>query len=148
MSNPGNPANPGTPPDFFTRFPMREVKSTELDAVLAEEGAPALTILFLWGRDCPNCDIAKHAILSAPPRFIWPEVRWLHDNVYDDMEMANRFSLHGIPVFFVFRGKRLIGKMTSWPGIGDFTNVIAGQIAALPGYHPPPGRPKLTLVKG
>lgn len=138
-------------PHFFDHFPMRHVTAAELDAALAEADAPPLTILFLWGRDCPNCDIAKAAILSAPDRFTWPQVRWVHDNVYDDLDMAHRFALHGIPVFFVFRGAKLMGRITSWPGVAEFSHAIGRQIAAL-GVHPPTGheghRPYLTLVKG
>lgn len=118
-------------PDFFNRFAMRAIASAELDAVLAEDAAP-LTILFLWGRDCPNCDIAKRALLTQPQRFSWPDVRWLHDNVYDDPAMAHRFGLHGIPVFFVFRGARKIGRITSWPGTDAFVEAIERQIADLP----------------
>ncbi len=75
-------------PDFFACFPMRPVTHDRLDAVLAEDVPQVLTLLFLWGRDCPNCDIAKAAMLARPERFQWPELRWLHDNVYDDPEMA------------------------------------------------------------
>src|SRR3712207_3539184 len=93
-------------PDFFARFPMRAVRSDALDAALAERIAEPLAVLFLWGRDCPNCDAAKRAILVSPERFRWPAVRWMQCNVYDDPDMATRFGLHGIPVFFVFRGTR------------------------------------------
>lgn len=140
--------HPGTPPDFFTRFPMRSVTSADLDAVLAEPDAPPLSILFLWGQDCPSCDIAKHALLASPARFTWAPVRWLHDNVYDDMEMGNRFALHGIPVFFLFKGKKVVGRITSWPGATEFANAITNQVTSLAGTHPPPGRPHLTLVQG
>jgi hypothetical protein len=117
-------------PDFFTRFPMRPVTHDSLDAVLAEEASQPLALLFLWGRDCPNCEIAKAAMLARPERFQWPELRWLHDNVYDDPEMATRFGLHGIPVFFLFRGRRVVGRITGWPGAAAFADAIAKQIAA------------------
>ena len=117
-------------PDFFARFPMRPVTHDSLDAVLAEDVPQALTLLFLWGRDCPNCDIAKAAMLARPERFQWPELRWLHDNVYDDPEMATRFGLHGIPVFFLFRGRRAAGRITGWPGGTAFADASAKQIAA------------------
>lgn len=110
-------------PDFFTRFPMQRVRSDELDARLAD-GAAALDILFLWGRDCPNCDIAKRAILAQPQRMTWPGVRWLHDNVYEDAAMATRFGLHGIPTFFVFRRGNRQGRITSWPGVEAFRSAI------------------------
>jgi len=112
--------------NFFQHFPMRAVFSGELSNVLAEPGV-GLTILFLWGRDCPNCDIAKAAILMARERFFWPDVRWLHCNVYDDADMATRFSLHGIPVFLFFRGSRSLGRVTSWPGADRFVAAVEQQ---------------------
>jgi thiol-disulfide isomerase/thioredoxin len=115
-------------PDFFTRFPMRAVRSEALDAALVEAEAPPLTLLFLWGYNCPNCDVAKRAILVSPERFGWDEVRWLHCNVYDDPEMANRFGLHGVPAFFVFREGKRVGRITGWPGAEAFTTAIAEQL--------------------
>lgn len=120
-------------PDFFQRFPMPAVTSGTLDAAL-EAGADGITVLFLWGRDCPNCDIAKRALLASPQRFTWPQVRWLHGNVYDDFELAHRFGLHGIPVFLVFRGKRLLGRITSWPGADAFTAAIEQQVEKHAGH--------------
>lgn len=117
-------------PDFFERFAMRRVREAELDAVLAEP-AEGLSILFLWGRDCPNCDIAKRAMLAARARFSWPRVRWLQDNVYDDPAMATRFGLHGIPAFFVFAGARKLGRITAWPGADAFVRAIDTQLAQL-----------------
>src|SRR5690242_11031761 len=116
-------------PQFFEQFPMRRVQEAGLDAVLAEPG-DGLSVLFLWGRDCPNCDIAKRAMLLARERFQWPRVRWLHDNVYEDPAMATRFGLHGIPAFFVFSGSRKLGRITSWPGADAFVRAIEGQLAA------------------
>ncbi len=114
--------------EFFQRFPMRRVSEALLDEVLRETDAP-LSILFLWGRDCPNCDVAKRALLMAQHRFQWPQVRWLHDNVYDDATMATRFGLHGIPAFFVFRGARKMGRITEWPGAEAFVTAVENQIA-------------------
>jgi hypothetical protein len=115
-------------PQFFQQFPMQSVNSHTLDDVLREHAKP-LSILFLWGRDCPNCDIAKRAMLLAQDCFQWPQVRWLQDNVYDDPDMATRFGLHGIPAFFVFRGERKLGRITAWPGVQAFVNAIESQIA-------------------
>ena len=115
-------------PDFFQRFPMQEVPSSGLDAVLAEPGPP-LTILFLWGRDCPNCDIAKRQILASPQRYQWPQVRWLHANVYHDPEMGIRFGLHGVPTFLVFRDGRRLGRISPWPGPDPFCSTIEGLLA-------------------
>lgn len=109
-------------PHFFERFPMQRVREPELDAVLADDGA--IRILFLWGRDCPNCDSAKAQMLLTPERFTWPDVTWLHDNVYEDPTMATRFGLHGIPAFFVFRGRRRLGRISPWPGTAAFVEAI------------------------
>lgn len=115
-------------PDFFERFPMSAVSDATLDAALAEATTP-IDILFLWGRDCPNCDIAKRSILANPRRFQWPQVRWLHDNVYADPTMATRFGLHGIPAFLVFSRGRRLGKISPFPGPEPFVAAIERQIA-------------------
>jgi thioredoxin-like negative regulator of GroEL len=120
-----------TVPDFFDRFAMQHVHSSELDAVLAD-GSAVLDVLFLWGRDCPNCDIAKRAILARPERLSWPQVRWLHCNVYDDEAMATRFGLHGIPTFFVFAHGKRLGRITSWPGAEAFRTAIDDLLARDP----------------
>ena len=116
-----------TQPRFFDQFPMRLVRADALDATLAED--VRLRILFLWGRDCPNCDIAKGEMLLAPERFRWPDVEWLHDNVYEDRAMAVRFGLHGIPTFMVFRGPRKLGRITPWPGTEAFVAAIDRALA-------------------
>ena len=115
-------------PAFFECLPMRLVHSDALDAALADDGR--VRVLFLWGRDCPNCDIAKGEMLLAPERFRWPGVHWLHDNVYDDRAMAVRFGLHGIPTFMVFRGARKLGRITPWPGTEAFAAAIERVRAA------------------
>ncbi|WP_458071725.1 thioredoxin family protein [Rhodanobacter sp. BL-MT-08] len=115
-------------PEFFQRFPMRKVSDASLDEVLCEEAAP-VGILLLWGRDCPNCDVAKRAMLLAQERFQWPQVRWMHDNVYDDPSMATRFGLHGIPAFIVFRNGRKVGRIGEWPGAQAFVSAVENQIA-------------------
>lgn len=117
-----------TVPEFFRRFPMRQVRAAELDAVLGDGAAP-LDILFLWGHDCPNCDIAKRSILNAAARFQWPEVRWLHGNVYEEPELGTRFGLHGVPAFIVFAGARKLGRISPWPGNDAFVAAIQAQIA-------------------
>jgi hypothetical protein len=109
-------------PHFFDRFPMQRVSDAGLDEALVDDGQ--VRILFLWGQDCPNCDIAKGQILLTPDRFRWPDVAWLHDNVYDDPTMATRFGLHGIPAFFVFRGAKKLGRISPWPGTPAFVAAI------------------------
>jgi hypothetical protein len=116
-------------PEFFERFPITAASNAGLSATLEEAGGAAVTVLFLWGYQCPNCDVAKRAMLLHQDRLLWPAVRWLHCNVYDDAEMATRFSLHGVPVFMEFRGTKSMGRITGWPGIDRFTAAIEKQLA-------------------
>jgi thiol-disulfide isomerase/thioredoxin len=119
-----------TVPAFFERFPMRRIRVADLDSALADGAAP-LSIVFLWSRDCPNCDMAKRAILNSSTRFEWPQVRWLHGNVYEEPELGTRFGLHGVPAFIVFRGARKMGRITPWPGVDAFVAAIDKLIASL-----------------
>ena len=107
---------------FFRDFPMRRVTASSLDAYLTDD--QRIRILFLWGIDCVNCDIAKTQMLQSPARFQWPDVDWLHDNVYADRAMATRFALHGVPTFMVFHGARKLGRITPWPGSEPFIAAI------------------------
>jgi hypothetical protein len=118
-----------TLPHFFDAFPMRRVGSHDLDAVLAESAGQGLAILFLWGRDCPNCDIAKAQMLLSPQRFQWPQVCWLQGNVYEDPDLGTRFGLHGIPAFMLFRSTRRIGRISPWPGTQRFCAAVEAQLA-------------------
>lgn len=115
MSDPAHPA-------FFDRFPMDRVTAASFDAALRDDDR--VRILFLWGRDCPNCDVAKGEMLLAPERFVWRDVDWLHDNVYEDPAVGVRFGLHGVPAFLVFRGTRRIGRISPWPGATAFVAAI------------------------
>ena len=108
--------------DVFAALNMQRVDSARLDDVL--RGDEAVRILFLWGNDCPNCDLAKAEMRQATGRFSWPDVSWLHQNVYDEPALATRFGLHGIPAFMVFRGSRRIGRISPWPGSDAFVAAI------------------------
>jgi hypothetical protein len=123
-------SDPATVATFFQRFPVESVSAATLDTKLAAADPHALTVLFLWGNDCPNCDVAKRALAADPQRFRWSDVHWLHCNVYDDPGMATRFSLYGVPTFFVFRGTSRLGRITSWPGPRAFVEAIEKQRAA------------------
>ena len=108
--------------DVFVAMDMQRVDAATLDGMLQADDA--LRILFLWGDDCPNCDVAKIQLLQAAERLHWPDVRWLHQNVYDEPALATRFGLHGIPAFMVFRGMRRIGRISPWPGTDAFVAAI------------------------
>ena len=121
----------GSDVDVFSALPMRRVTASRLDTVLADDDV--IRILFLWGDDCVNCDIAKAQMLQSPMAFQWPDVEWFHDNVYEDRVMATRFALHGVPTFMVFHGARKLGRISPWPGCEPF---VAAIEAARARRHP------------
>ena len=115
---------------FFEQFEMTCVSNDTLDATLSASPSD-IDILFLWGRDCPNCDIAKRSILAEPTRFRWPQVRWLQGNVYAEPALAIRFGLHGVPTFIVFHRGRKLGRISPFPGADPFIATINQQLAKL-----------------
>ncbi len=56
-----------------------------------------------------------------PPGFSRGEVQ--------EPDITSRFSVHGIPVFVVFRGTQSLGRITSWPGVEHFIAAIERQRA-------------------
>ncbi|MFM0152514.1 thioredoxin family protein [Paraburkholderia sediminicola] len=108
----------------FTVFGMQELSAESFDAELAEAG-DELAVVFFWGLDCFNCEIAKKAMLAQPDAIRALGLRWFHSNVYEHRELGRRFMLHGVPTwFFFYRGKRL-GRATGWHGLGQFEAAVA-----------------------
>ena len=96
-------------------------------------------MVFFWGLDCFNCEIAKKAMLAQPEAIRALGLRWFHSNVYEHRELGRRFMLHGVPTWFFFhRGKRL-GRATGWHGLGQFQAAVAAarqKIQAVSGKTP------------
>jgi hypothetical protein len=117
----------------FSVFGMREVAADTFDEGLASAG-DALAVVFFWGVDCFNCEIAKKAMLAQPDAIRALGLTWFHSNVYAHRELGRRFMLHGVPMWFFFhRGKRL-GRATGWHGLAQFEAAVAaarGKIRAL-----------------
>ncbi|SDV49459.1 thioredoxin family protein [Chitinasiproducens palmae] len=107
----------------FETFAMRELDAENFDAGLAEAG-DELAVVFFWGLDCFNCEIAKKAMLAQPEAIRALDLRWYHANVYAQPALGRRFALHGVPTWFFFhRGKRL-GRATGWHGIAQFRTAV------------------------
>lgn len=107
----------------FSVFDMQEVTADTLDGALAAAG-DALAVVFFWGVDCFNCEIAKKAMLAQPEAIRSLGLAWFHANVYEHPELGRRFVLHGVPTwFFFYRGKRL-GRATGWHGLGQFSAAV------------------------
>jgi hypothetical protein len=120
----------------FAAFDMQPVDAANLDAALAAAG-DALAVVFLWGVDCFNCEIAKRAMLAQPDAIRALDLKWFQSNVYEHRDLARRFVLHGVPTWFFFhRGKRL-GRATGWHGLAQFEAAVAAaraKIAAAGGH--------------
>ncbi len=107
----------------FEVFDMQELSAESFDSALAE-ASNELAVVFFWGLDCFNCEIAKKAMLAQPDAIRALDLRWFHSNVYEHRELGRRFLLHGVPTwFFFYRGKRL-GRATGWHGLGQFEAAV------------------------
>ena len=116
----------------FAVFEMQELSAESFDAALEAVG-DEVAVVFFWGLDCFNCEIAKKAMLAQPEAIRALGLKWFHSNVYEHRELGRRFMLHGVPTWFFFhRGKRL-GRATGWHGLGQFEAAVAaarGKVAA------------------
>ena len=108
----------------FAAFDMEELTANTFDAGIQSAGDD-LAVVFFWGLDCFNCEIAKKAMLAQPDAIRALGLRWFHSNVYEHRELGRRFLLHGVPTWFFFhRGKRL-GWATGWHGLAQFEAAVA-----------------------
>lgn len=99
----------------------------ELDAALLAEPA-SLTVLYLWGKNCPNCELfAKRlpSLLAALPN---AALRVLKVNVYDEPAVAQRFGVHGIPHFVLFRDGVKLGRMSEFRGDRYWLDVVRERL--------------------
>ncbi|MPW15810.1 thioredoxin [Paraburkholderia sp. CNPSo 3157] len=107
----------------FAAFDMQELTAETFDAGLQSAGEE-LAVVFFWGLDCYNCEIAKKAMLAQPDAIRALGLRWFHSNVYEHRDLGRRFMLHGVPTWFFFhRGKRL-GRATGWHGLAQFEAAV------------------------
>lgn len=111
--------------DFFDTFPIAKLELSELDSWIEKPGSK---ILFLWGINCPNCEIAKRVLTEYRAEVdVWKSdlgVEWFHANVYDNFEWAHRFGLKGIPHFIVYKDSKKIGKISPFPGWDPFKEAL------------------------
>lgn len=113
--------------NFFTHFPIESILLEEAEQ---KTNASGVQILFLWGENCPNCEIAKKVLLDRKNEALelgknsGLEVRWFHANVYENFEWAHRYGLQGIPHFIIFKNGRKIGRISPFPGWEPFSEAI------------------------
>ncbi|VWD25661.1 thioredoxin family protein [Burkholderia lata] len=111
-------------------FDMQALDAGTFDAAIDGAGG-ALAVVFFWGVDCFNCEIAKKAMLAQPDAIRALNLKWFHCNVYEHHELGRRFGLHGVPTWFFFhRGKRL-GRATGWHGLAQFQAAVSAARAKI-----------------
>ena len=118
--------------DFFRAFDAKSIHSSNIDTTLhSSENQNKLICLFLWGVDCPNCDIAKQALTVRKAEAEKFNLTWYHANIYEDFELATRFGLFGIPVFLFFYNGKKLGKISPFPGFEPFAAAIESLMASV-----------------
>jgi thioredoxin 1 len=106
------------------------VEPPAFEAALSD-GDPRLLVAYFWGPDCPNCEVFARELPSLLPALDGTKVRLLKVNAYEHLTLARRYALFGIPTFLLFRGGRLLGKMSQYRGREFWLDVIQEQ-AAMP----------------
>lgn len=106
---------------FFDRLRCDVIHEKNIDTFVSLHG---LKILFLWGNNCPNCEIAKNVLVDHIAELSQLSYRWADCNVYENMEVGKRFGLHGIPVFLFFKDTQLLGKVSPFPGWIHFQEAL------------------------
>lgn len=109
-------AGTGVDAAAFAAFDMQALDAEHFDAEHFDAGlasaGDALAVVFFWGVDCFNCEIAKQAMLAHPDAIRALGLKWFHSNVYANPELARRFALHGVPAWFFFRRGKRLGRAT------------------------------------
>lgn len=112
---------------FFEKLQPQELTSQNFDSEILDSTSELKTVLkvvFMWGNNCPNCEVAKNILAEHAVDLKKYPHRWYHINVYENMDIATRFGLHGIPVFFFFQDGKKLGRFTSFPGWDEFHQVL------------------------
>lgn len=119
-------SNPGLfdPSEIFSLFAMREVDSVSFDAVVANEPGSDLRCVFMWGKDCFNCNVFKNTAVALQDQLKQLDLSWYHCNIYNDADLGKRFGLHGVPAFIFYRDGKRLGRISGWPGLPQFAAAV------------------------
>lgn len=112
------------PIEVFERFSMQAVHSDSFDQAVLQAPATQLCCVFLWGENCYNCNVFKQTACLHAEALLALGLRWFQADVYADPVLGQRFALHGVPTFVLFRGGKRLGRITGWPGLPQFSEAI------------------------
>jgi len=104
----------------------RALTPPELDELLAEP-SERLLLLYLWGPDCPNCEIFKRQLPKLLPELATLPVDFVSLDVYEYPEVARRYAIFGIPHFLLFKNGKKLGKMSEFRGDDFWLAVVREQ---------------------
>lgn len=107
---------------------MRAVDGEGLAAHL--RAAEGLTLVYLWGPDCPNCVAFKRAWPQIAASIAGLGVHLLACDVYAHTDVAHAHGLYGVPAFALYAGARRLGLMRAFHGTAYFVAVVREQVAA------------------
>ncbi|WP_448167999.1 thioredoxin family protein [Burkholderia ambifaria] len=130
----------GVDPGAFDAFDMQVLAPDTFDAGVAGAG-DALVVVFFWGVDCFNCEIAKKAMLAQPDAIRALGLKWFHCNVYEYPELGRRFGLHGVPTWFFFHCGKRLGRATGWHGLAQFQAAVSAARAKIAAAGAQPAEP-------
>jgi len=132
------------PSAIFEALAMRPVSSDDFDAQVVQAPGDDLRCVFLWGKDCYNCNLFKGTAMLQREALLALGLTWFEADVYQDTALGRRFSLHGVPTFVLYRSGKRLGRITGWPGLSRFQEAIAKlhEQAAAPDLKNPDAGPR------
>lgn len=115
--------NPHTDPVLGALFRGSGLTMETFDqaALVADQ---QLKVVYFWGDDCPNCVVAKNQMKEMIEELKALPATFLAVDAYVHRDLATRFGLFGIPVYFLFKNGRTIGRITSFPGRRELLETI------------------------
>jgi thioredoxin 1 len=105
-----------------------EATPEEFDELLGS-ASDALVVLYMWGPDCPNCEVFARRLPHLLEGLAGVNVHFVKVDVYTHPELARRYGVYGIPHFVLFREGRRLGRMSQFRGDAFFTQVIREHLA-------------------
>jgi thioredoxin-like negative regulator of GroEL len=110
--------------EVFQLLNMIEIDSQSLDEKILKDTSDQIFGLYLWGHNCPNCEVAKKMLSLEHQSVLELNLKWLHGDVYTHPELGTRFGLHGIPTFLFFKNGKKLGRISPFPGIEPFLEAL------------------------
>ncbi len=114
----------------------RPVTPSQLDALL-EAGGERLVVLYLWGPDCPNCDVFKRSLPKLLPELAALPVDFVALDAYQFPEVARRYAVYGVPHFVLFKDGKKLGKMSEFRGEAFWLAVVREKALGVDGGAQP-----------